>query len=99
MTEQRILVTTLGSAAWSGAYIAEPDDDYPFGSYVPEAHYDVDEQDWQHVISRRGHADIGELTLAYHNGEQYVARGQQWDSLCWQLVDAQGDPVVQDVDE
>lgn len=91
-----IKVTTLGNAAWRGAFIAEPDADYPYGSVVPATDYLAEEQDWQHVISRRGHADIGELTLAYHSGEQHVARGQQWDATCWQLCEADGTPVEQD---
>lgn len=92
-----IKVTTLGAAAWPGAYIASPDDDYPLGSIVPADHYDANEQDFQHVISRRGHADIGELTLAHHDGSQYVARSQQWNAECWLLIDAAtGEPVVQD---
>jgi hypothetical protein len=97
-TTRTIKVTTLDYAAQVGAYIVEPDDDYAYGTFVPNDAYDVDNMDWQRVVSRRGHADIGELTLAYYDGSQYVARAQRWDAIVWLLCDASGVPITDDID-
>lgn len=99
MGERKIKVTDLDVAGWPGLFICTPDADYPLDTFVPEADYLADEQDWQHVISRRGHADIGELTLAHYDGSQHVQPGLQWAATVWLLCDEDGEPVKQDVDE
>lgn len=91
----KIQVTTAGSVQ-PGEYIAQADtDEYPVGSLVPEEAYDPAEQDWQHVLSKGGHADIGWMILAYYNGEQYRVDGD-WSQTVWRYLDDEGKPVFQD---
>lgn len=93
----RIQVTNAG-AVLKGEYITQADDEqYQPGSLVPVDDYSADEQDWQHVIAYGGHDDVGWMTLAYYSGEQYQVHGD-WTQTVWRLVDADGEPIRDEVE-
>lgn len=94
MSERQIKVMTMGDV-WPGCFIADVDADYPLDSIVPADHYLADEQDWNRIQSRRGHADIATYVLEYYNGEPHVVRNVQSSATVWVLCE-DGEPVVQD---
>lgn len=94
---RQIKVVRLGYVT-PGMHIASVDsDDWAPGELVPSDQYLADEQDWQHVVRVRGHADIGTVTCAGYNGDLEEVR-VSWDGACWLLVDDKGEPVVQEVE-
>lgn len=96
-----IMVQEMG-AVGPGMYIAHVDSDYPLYSIVPSADYDVDEQDWQHIVRRKGHADIATYVLEGYDGTPYTAANWQSSATVWVLVEQYEGawvPVEQDPNE
>lgn len=94
MSERQIVVVDMGSV-FPGMFICDVDADYPHGSAVPASDYDVEEQDWQRVASRKGHADIADYVLEGYDGTPHVYRGWQASASVWVLCE-DGMPVIQD---
>lgn len=94
-----IMVQEMG-AVGPGMYIAHVDsDDYPLYSIVPSADYDVDEQDWQHIVKRKGHVDIATYVLEGYDCIPHIASNVQSTATVWVLVeqvDGEWLPIEQD---
>lgn len=87
----KIKITTLDMIN-TGELIASVDDEEITQEEINSA-YVSDEQDWQVVRGRRGHADIGELLLEAYDGSREWVR-VTWEGLVWQCVEEDGTPVV-----
>jgi hypothetical protein len=92
MREIKVLEMGVVSTGW---FICPADADYPYGTIVPESDYLAEEQDWHRVARIKGHADIADYVLEYHDGTPYVSSGVQSSAEVWVLCE-NGEPVVQD---
>jgi hypothetical protein len=91
----KIEVTTLGMISGRDK-IASVDDDALTSANVND-HYLAEDQDWQIVRGRRGHADVGELLLEAYDGSRSWSR-VTWEGTVWLLVDDDGAPLRDDED-
>lgn len=89
----RIERVTIGQCE-PGDHITYVDND---GARTPDeiaaAGYAADEQDWNVVVRRRGHADVGDVLLQAYNGSRDWWSGS-WDQYVWRLINEDGKPVV-----